>query len=380
MTATGVLEHEPLVPAEAPEEERIRLRRFDRSDAGALAGAAIAAFSLDWLVYERLTPLSGGLGFWVCWYLAFVVIDAVVMRDRHGWHTAKDRVAGVVVASAGTVLVVSLGFVLGYVVFRGYSALRAQFFTQTQEFVGPLSKATDGGGAEAIVGTLEQVGLATLICVPLGVLSAVFLNEVGGRMARPLRTVVDAMSAVPSILAGLFIYAAWILALHQSFSGFAGSLALSVLMLPIVTRTAEVVLRLVPGGLREGALALGGTEWRVARLVVLPTARVGLVTAVILGIARVVGETAPLILTTFGAFRMNANPFRGAQSSLPLFVWSLYKQPQAAQVQRAWTGALVLVILVLALFVLARIIGGRGPGHVGFVRRWRQRHGRSMAT
>jgi phosphate transport system permease protein len=188
-------------------------------------------------------------------------------------------------------------------------------------------------------------------------------------MARPLRTLVDAMSAVPSILTGLFIFVALNLGLGLHFSGFLASLALSILMLPTITRAAEVVLRLVPGGLREGALALGGTEWRVSRMVVLPTARIGLVTAVILGVARVVGETAPLLFTAFGNPKTNWDPFQGAQQALPLMIWGLYKQPQPAQIQRAWTAALVLVMIVLALFTVARIIGGRGPGQIGFIRR-----------
>jgi phosphate transport system permease protein len=308
-----------------------------------------------------------------------LLIYALTQYDRHGALVAKDRVATVVITTAGLAVVVPLSLILGYVFYRGYSALRPQFFTETQEFVGPLSPATEGGGAHAIVGTLEQVGLAMLICVPLGVMSAVFLNEIGGWLARPLRTIVDAMSAVPSILAGLFVYAALLQGLHQQFSGFAAALALSVLMLPTITRTAEVVLRLVPEGLREGAHALGGTEWRITRMVVLPTARVGLVTAVILGVARTVGETAPLFFTAFGAFKLNANPFSGKQGALPLFVWTLIRQPRQEQIQRAWTGALVLVGIVLVLFVAARIIGGREPGHVGFIRRRRQQKQRGGA-
>jgi phosphate transport system permease protein len=355
---------EKLVP-EAP----LRLRRFDQADIGRLAGAAVAAFCLDWLVYERLTPLSGGLGFWVCWYVAFLAIYGFMVRDARGSVAARDRVAAVVMTTAGLGLVVPLSFILGYVVFKGYHALRFHFLWENQAEVGPLSKATAGGAGHAIVGTLEQVGLATLICVPLGVLSAFFLNEVGGRLARPLRTVVDAMSAVPSILCGLFVYAAWIIAFHQEFSGFAAALALSVLMLPTVTRATEVVLRLVPGGLREGALALGGEERRVARMVVLPTARIGIVTGVILGIARVVGETAPLFFTAFGSNSMNWNPFSGPQSSLTLFTWTYIRSSQAADIARAWTAAFVLTVLVLILFVIARIIGGRRIGEIGFLRR-----------
>jgi len=236
-----------------------------------------------------------------------------------------------------------------------------------------LSKSTEGGGAHAIVGTLEQVGLAVLFSVPLGFLTALFLNEIGGKLARPVRLVVDAMSATPSILAGLFIYAVFILQFGQEQSGLAAALALTVLMLPTVTRTAEVVLRLVPGGLREGALALGGTEARMARLIVLPTARAGLATAVILGIARAVGETAPLLFTAGGAYRMTWNPIGDRQDSLPLFVYRLIRSPYDAQIDRAWTGAMVLLMIVLILFVIARLIGGRQTGDDSiWVRRFRK--------
>jgi phosphate transport system permease protein len=143
-------------------------------------------------------------------------------------------------------------------------------------------------------------------------------------------------------------------------------------MLPTVTRTAEVVLRLVPGGLREASLALGASEWRTVHDVVLPTSRSGLVTAVILGVARAIGETAPLLLTIGGAFVVNANPFHGKQDALPYFVYRLIKFPQTAQVQRAWTGALVLLALVLVLFVAARIVGGRKAGSAGILRRQRR--------
>jgi phosphate transport system permease protein len=266
---------------------------------------------------------------------------------------------------------VGLGIIVGYTVARGYHALRPQFFVQDQSHVGPLSPATEGGGSAAITGSLEMVGIATLLSVPLGVATAVFLSEVGGRLARPVRTIVDAMSAIPSIVAGLFIYAAFIIALHQTQTGFAAALALAVLMLPTVTRTAEVVLRLVPGGLREASQALGGGEWATLRRIILPTARTGLLTAVILGVARIVGETAPLILTALGNRSFNANPTKGKQDALPLFVYRLIRLSKPASIERAWTGAFVLLGIVLVLFIVARLIGGRGPGHISRFRRIR---------
>ncbi|MEY2610077.1 MAG: hypothetical protein RLZZ128_726 [Actinomycetota bacterium] len=359
-----------------PSNEKIRIRNVEAIDVIVMIGSAITAFALVQLLYETLLPLSGALGFVVAWYFFFLVVSWIAVREVRGAIRAKDHLARVLVWSGASLAIVPLVLIVGYVVGKGYHALRVQFFTEDQRYVGALSDSTEGGGAHAIIGTLQQVGIASLIAVPLGITTAIYLNEVKGRLAKPLRTVVDAMSAVPSIVAGLFIYAAWILALGNQQTGLAGSLALSVLFLPTVTRTAEVVLRLVPGGLREASLALGGTEWRTTSRVVLPTSRSGLVTAVILGVARVIGETAPLILTVGGAFIMNWNPLSGKQDSLPFFVFRLIRFPQESQIARAWTGALVLMILVLILFVVARAIGGRGPDHIGRFKKWRlQRKG-----
>jgi phosphate transport system permease protein len=352
-------------------ERRIRPRAFRRSDAVDLVGAAVGSFCLTWLIYERLTPLSGLLGFCVSWYAVFLTTFWLIARERVGELQARDRLVGVVVATVGLGMLIPLGIIVGYTVARGYHALRPQFFVQDQSHVGPLSPATEGGGSAAITGSLEMVGIATLLSVPLGVATAVFLSEVGGRLTRPVRTIVDAMSAIPSIVAGLFIYAAFIIALHQTQTGFAAALALAVLMLPTVTRTAEVVLRLVPGGLREASQALGGGEWATLRRIILPTARTGLLTAVILGVARIVGETAPLILTALGNTSFNANPTKGKQDALPLFVYRLIRLSQPASIERAWTGAFVLLGIVLVLFIVARLIGGRGPGHISRFRRIR---------
>jgi phosphate transport system permease protein len=357
-------------------DEKIRIKSVESIDVVVMIGSAISAFALVQLLYETFLPLSGALGFIVVWYAFFLAISWIAVRELRGNVRAKDHLARVLVWSGASLAIVPLVLIVLYVIGKGYHALRPQFFTEDQRYVGALSDSTEGGGAHAIIGTIQQVGIASLIAVPLGITTAVYLNEVKGRLAKPLRTVVDAMSAVPSIVAGLFIYAAWILALGNQQTGLAGSLALSVLFLPTVTRTAEVVLRLVPGGLREASLALGGTEWRTTSRVVLPTSRSGLVTAVILGVARVIGETAPLILTVGGAFILNWNPLSGKQDSLPFFVFRLIRFPQESQIARAWTGALVLMILVLVLFVVARAIGGRGPDHIGRFKRWRlQRKG-----
>jgi phosphate transport system permease protein len=352
-------------------EAKIRIRTIETIDVTVMIGSAISAFALSQLLYETILPLSGALGFLLTCYVFFIAISWIAVREIRGTVRAKDHLARVAVWTGASMAIIPLVLVVLYVIGKGYHSLRPQFFSQDQRYVGALSDSTEGGGAHAIIGTLQQVGIASLIAVPLGITTAVYMNEVKGRLAKPLRTVVDAMSAVPSIVAGLFIYAAWILALGNQQTGLAGSLALSVLFLPTVTRTAEVVLRLVPGGLREASLALGGTEWRTTSRVVLPTSRSGLVTAVILGVARVIGETAPLILTVGGAFIMNWNPLDGKQDSLPFFVFRLIRFPQEAQIARAWTGALVLLILVLVLFVIARAIGGRGPDNISRLKKRR---------
>ena len=238
----------------------------------------------------------------------------------------------------------------------------SSFFFHDQRGVTPTQPATAGGGLHAIVGTIEQVGLALLISLPLGAAAAFFLNESRSRLRRPVRIFVDAMSGMPSIVSGLFIYATLIIPLSKdsdlfSFNGFMASLALSMTMMPTICRAIEVVLRLVPNGLREAGLALGASRAKVVLSVVLPTASTGVATAAILGIAREAGETAPLLFTAFGSNLMNANPFNGPQESLPLFIYRFVRTQSTADIQRGYAGALVLLLLILSLFVLARIIG-----------------------
>jgi phosphate transport system permease protein len=200
-------------------------------------------------------------------------------------------------------------------------------------------------------------------------MTAIFLNEVGGFGVRFVRTIVTAMSGIPSIIAGVFIYALLIEPHVVGYSGFAASLALLVLLLPSVTRTTEEVLRVVPGGLREASLALGSSEWRTVRSVVLPTARSGLITAIVLGVAIIFGETAPLIYTAFGNSSYNVNPFHGAQGALPLVLWENIFTAETVVIELAFTAALVLMFIVLVLFVLARLLGRRSA-HRGRLRSW----------
>lgn len=347
----------PLPPAQ-PAPARRRPSSFGGHDLAVLAASATSALAIAWMVFFRLTQLHSTAEFCATAYLLFLAVHWFCVREIDGPVLAAERVMTTVVTTAALAMVVPLVLILADVVNNGRVALGWNTFSQTQAGVGPLSPAGVGGAEHAIVGTLEQVGLAVLMSVPLGFLCAIFLNEIGGPLRRPVRVFVDAMSGVPTIVAGLFIYAVWVSG--HSWSGFAASLAISISMLPIITRTSEEVLRLVPDGLREASLALGGSEWRTVWQVVLPTARAGLVTSVILGIARAVGETAPLIMTAFGSSLMNANPFSGAQAALPLYIFhQVTDAPNAVVRERAWAGALVLMLMVLILFTLARLVGGR---------------------
>ncbi len=304
------------------------------------------------------TRLSGPFGMFVLWAACSLLGLYVFTRRSQGRMAATDAVASVTLGFAALLVVTALGFIVGFVLLKAIPFVRLNFFTQTLEGIDPDSPATQGGALHAIVGTTAQVLIATLISLPFGVLTAVYLNEIGGRLAGVVRVVIDAMSGIPSVVAGLFIYSIWVVQGGFGYSGLAAGLALAVLMLPTVARTTEEMLRLVPGGLRESALALGAPEWRTALQVVLPTAKVGIVTAVILGIARVAGETAPLLMTAFGNDRVNVvQTATEPQSALPLFVYQQFTSAQGSAVDRAWVGAFVLIALVLVLFLIARVIG-----------------------
>ena len=362
--------------AEEP-ERRIRLGGVDEGTVLTVVGAAVGSLALTWLLYERVLPFSGGFGFAVFWYLAFLATAWGIARLQWDARTVRERMVQILVGGAGLLVVALILDQIGYVAFRGeHAASHVNFFTQDMERTATLSPITSGGALNAVVGSLEQLGLATLFAVPLGIAAAVFMSEIGGRLARPVRTVVEAMTALPSIVAGLFVLGVVILTLGLQKSGFAASLALTVMMMPIVTRAAEVVIRLVPGTLREASYALGGSQWRTVLNVVLPTARPGLVTAVVLGMARGVGETSPVLLTSGFTSGMNANPFSDHQVSLPLYIWNYVRYPAPDMVARGFAAALTLMVLVLVLFATARIVGGRRPGELS--RRQRRRIARDL--
>ncbi len=305
-----------------------------------------------------LTPLAGRAGFVVAAGLLFLTGLAVASGLVEGRRRATDRVASTLVTGAFLLALLPLGAVIVYGIKEGRQRFDLEFFNASLRSIGP--RDAGGGAYHAILGTLEQVGLATLMSVPLGLLAAVYVVEYGrGRLASTIRFFVDVMTGIPSIVAGLFIFSFWILGLGQGFSGFAASLALTVLMLPIVVRSAEEMLKLVPDGLREASLALGVPRWRTILSIVLPTALPGIVTGVMLAVARVAGETAPVLLTAFGADSINRNPFSGAQASLPLMVFQEAGKPNSTAVNRAWTAALVLVLFVMVVNLLARLVISR---------------------
>ncbi|TQS22807.1 phosphate ABC transporter permease PstA [Microbispora sp. KK1-11] len=269
---------------------------------------------------------------------------------------AKDRLVQVLVYLAFALAVIPLLSVLWLVVKNGIGRFDMEFLTHSMRNIG--ARDAGGGAYHAIIGTLEQVLLASLIAVPIGLLTAVYLVEYGegGRLSRTISFFVDVMTGVPSVVSGLFVLAFWILVLGMPFSGFAGALALSILMMPVVVRSAEEMLRLVPRELREASYALGVPKWRTIVKVVLPTAFTGIVTGVMLAVARVAGETAPLLLTVFITDSINNDPFNGPQMGLPLYVFDQAGRPTDTAINRAWTGALTLILIVMLLNLVARLI------------------------
>jgi phosphate transport system permease protein len=366
-------------PADDDADAPLRIRRVTGEDTLTIGGAAAGALALDWVLYERVLPFTGVLGFWICWYILFVLCFTSVAALQWDRLAVRDRVVSVILTTGGLLAVAIVVDQVGYTLIRGFSVVkRLSFFTQSMSQTGPLSTVASGGVAHALIGTFEQITIATLLSVPLGVAAALYLAEVGGRGARPVRTLVDAMTALPDIIAGLFILAFMVLTVGLPESGFAAALALAVTMLPIVTRASETVLRIVPGTLREASYALGGSQWRTVLMVVLPTARSGLATAVVLAMARGIGETAPVLLVAGYARGINANPFKGWQTSLPLFIYNEITSPVAADHARAYGGGFALFVLVLVLFTIARRLGGGAPGEL--TRRQRRQIARQAAA
>ncbi len=276
----------------------------------------------------------------------------------NGRRRRKDQLMRSLLGAATALAIVPLALILYFLLKKGLGAWSGGFFTSDPNgnFLGD-----PGGIKSAILGTLEIVGLATLMAVPLGIAVALYLVEFGrsGRFGAAVRYFIDVMTGVPSIVFGLFVYITLVLTgVGGGFAGWKGSVALTLLMLPIVTRSAEVVLLLVPDSLREAALALGAPRWRIAARVVLPSALPGLITGSLLAIARGAGETAPLLFT---ATIVQGTSFNLSQrmNSLPAQIFNDIGQAQDRLVTRAWGAALTLVLMILALTVIARLAARR---------------------
>lgn len=306
-----------------------------------------------------VAAMGSGVGLWV---VLTVVVYAVgtygLSRGVEGARKAADRLVTVVVTGAFLLAMVPLISVLYTVIGQGWARMDLQFFTYSMRGV-----VGEGGGAlHAIQGTLIITGLAALMSIPVGVLTAIFLVEYGSgsKLARAITFFVDVMTGIPSIVAGLFAYALFTLLLGPGVRfGFVGAVALTVLMIPIVVRSTEEMLKIVPNELREASFALGVPKWRTILKVVVPTTAGGIATGITLAIARVIGETAPLLVTVGLATGVNLNPFDDRMATLPVFSYYSYATPGVPRdpfIDRAWAAALVLMLIVMILNIVARLI------------------------
>ena len=276
---------------------------------------------------------------------------------EEGRRKLVDRIMTVIAYACTVVAVLPLTWIIIYVIYKGLGAWDAEFFTGLPQLFG------DGGGVRnGIVGTFVIVGLASLMAVPVGVMAGIYLAEYGdNRLGSVIRFMADTLTGVPSVVVGLFVFGLVVLN-TGGFSAFAGSLSLAILMIPVITRTTEEIIRLVPNSIREASLGLGVSRWKTIVRVVVPTALSGIVTGVLLAVARVAGETAPLILTILGTnFPISSNIFNGPSTSLALQIYQLGAQPSQEVVEVAWGAALLLVLIVVGTSILARVVF-RGPG------------------
>lgn len=340
-------------PAEVQPQRPWAVKRSARMfSAGKLLVFAVVAFGIT-----LITPLANVDG----WAIAFLLVNLVWnigVTSKLGVKERNDALLRLTITSLGMLAFVPWLSIFVSVILKGYRALYPGYFVGDMRVTTPDDEFNMGGAGHAIVGSLIMVAIATVVTLPLGILSGIYLTEVRGRLTFLVRFIVQSMAGVPSVVAGLFIFATVVQSMGK-YSGLAGGLALAVLMLPTVSRTAEEILKLVPDDLRNAGYALGARQWRTAIMVVLPTVRAGLITAAILGIARVIGETAPLLLTSLNTNGFVFNPIGGTVASLPTYIFSMFVYGTEYSTARAWTGSLVLLAFVLSFFLLARRLGGR---------------------
>jgi phosphate transport system permease protein len=279
------------------------------------------------------------------------------LREAKGWRRTKNRIATVLMYLAFVLVILPLGFVLYTTIAKGIGIISWQFLTAP---IPPSVLPADVGGiGPAVLGTFLITGLATVIAVPLGVLGAIYLNEYGGKgvLARLIGFMADVMTGVPSIVMGLFLFSIWVL--YFGFSGFAGALALACLMLPVVIRSTDEMLKLVPNPLREGSYALGATKARVTMTVVLPAAVGGIVSGALLAVARAAGETAPLLFTILTVTTANPNVFSGPNTAIPAQIFANATSSFTGAQARAWGAALTLIVIAFVLMIAARFVTAR---------------------
>ena len=333
-----------------------RASKRERSfDFAILIGGFLASYLL-----VALTPMKGKLAYFALFFISYALLTAVLKGLTRGSAAAKDALVSSLVVVGAVVTVIPIGSILLTVLQKGLPGISFGLFTHDMALATPTDPLANGGLLHAITGTLTLVALALIMSVPIGILTALYLTEIKGRFTGPIRFLVQAMSGVPSIVAGLFILSILVIPVTQELTGLMGSLALSILMIPTIARTAEEMLLLIPNELREAGVALGATQWRTVSGVVVPAAKSGLVTAVILGIARIIGETAPILLVSGGADALNFNPMSGPMGSLPFYIWKAFLTGGTEEAYaRAWGGMLILLILIVVLFGLARHLSGR---------------------
>jgi phosphate transport system permease protein len=305
------------------------------------------------------TPMKGKIAYFFVFFITWLVIDSFFVLRKAGAKGVRNGLAEKLAFLGALMVMMAVASILWSVISRGVDGLNFNYFTETMRNASMFDPIGNGGIAHAIFGTVLLIIIAIFFSVPMGILTALYLTEIKGKAAGTVRFFVQAMSGIPSIVAGLFIYAVWMIALGNQYSAFAGAMALAILMIPTVARTSEEVLKLIPSDLREAGLAMGGTQWRTVAMVVIPAAQSGLITAVILGVARVAGETAPLLLTMGGADALNLNPIDGNSSAIPFYVWKNFLLGSETAIDRAWAGVLVLMIIVLFFFALTRFLSGR---------------------
>lgn len=309
------------------------------------------------LALTLLLNIDGVFGLILIFLPLQLATAAAVGKAIHGKRGPGDAALVVMTIFFSAFVAVLLSSVLWSVISAGAQTLSWSFISQNNIYISATTSLEYGGVGHSILGTLLIVGLTTLVTVPLGISIAVYLTETRGKARSTVRTLIQAMSGLPSVVAGLFVYSSLIATGITAYAGWAGSLALLPLMLPTVARIAEEALRLVPVEYRNGALALGAPAFRAFMMVTLPAAKTGIVTAILLGIARIIGETAPLLLTTFAANSTSFNIFSGPMSSLPTYLYQFISNGYDTSTQRAWGAALVILILVGILFTLARVFG-----------------------